>query len=87
MEKPQTPRSSPGRTLVDKRIEIGHHPLPIDLAKSMGDLLEEIMLPLLQDFCDNRRLYLDKKGIRSAQPGHRTGRGNHPGFSRQSFCH
>lgn len=35
----------------------------------IGDLLEEIMLPLLQDFCDNRRLYLDKKGIRSARKG------------------
>ena len=35
----------------------------------IGDLLEEIMLPLLQDFCDNRRLYLDKKGITSARKG------------------
>lgn len=30
----------------------------------IGDLLEEIMMPLLQTFCDERGLYLDKKGGR-----------------------
>lgn len=30
----------------------------------IGDLLEEIMAPQLQYFCDERRLYLDKKGHR-----------------------
>jgi len=30
----------------------------------IGDLLEEIMTPLLQNFCDERGLYLDKKGNR-----------------------
>lgn len=32
----------------------------------IGDLLEEIMGPQLQDFCDQRGLYLDKKGERGA---------------------
>jgi hypothetical protein len=32
----------------------------------IGDLLEEIMGPQLQDFCDMRGLYLDKKGERGA---------------------
>lgn len=31
----------------------------------IGDLLEEIMAPELQKFCDERGLYLDKKGPRS----------------------
>ena len=35
----------------------------------IGDLLEEIMLPLLQNFCDRYNLYLDKKGPRSARKG------------------
>lgn len=36
----------------------------------IGDFLEEIIQPILQDFCDERGLYLDKKGIRSpARPG------------------
>lgn len=30
----------------------------------IGDLLEEIMTPKFQAFCDERGLYLDKKGIR-----------------------
>lgn len=30
----------------------------------IGDLLEEIMGPQFQSFCDERSLYLDKKGIR-----------------------
>ena len=30
----------------------------------IGDLLEEIMTPQLQSFCDERGLYLDKKGTR-----------------------
>lgn len=30
----------------------------------IGDLLEEIMTPLFQSFCDERGLYLDKKGTR-----------------------
>jgi hypothetical protein len=30
----------------------------------IGDLLEEIMTPILQSFCDERGLYLDKKGTR-----------------------
>ena len=30
----------------------------------IGDLLEEIMAPEFQSFCDERGLYLDKKGIR-----------------------
>jgi len=30
----------------------------------IGDLLEEIMEAQLQEFCDARKLYLDKKGIR-----------------------
>lgn len=30
----------------------------------IGDLLEEIMTPQLQSFCDARSLYLDKKGAR-----------------------
>ena len=37
----------------------------------IGDLLEEIMQPLLQDFCDSRELYLDKKGRRSARKGNK----------------
>lgn len=32
----------------------------------IGDLLEEIMTPQFQDFCDGRGLYLDKKGTRGA---------------------
>jgi hypothetical protein len=36
----------------------------------IGDLLEEIMADQLQAFCDTRKLYLDKKGIRGgARPG------------------
>ena len=35
----------------------------------IGDLLEEIMGPQLQDFCDKRGLYLDKKGERGAARG------------------
>ncbi|WP_226426900.1 DNA methylase [Xanthomonas sp. MWU16-30325] len=36
----------------------------------IGDLLEEIIQPILQEFCDERGLYLDKKGIRgSARSG------------------
>lgn len=36
----------------------------------IGDLLEEIMALPLQEFCDTRGLYLDKKGARgSARPG------------------
>ena len=35
----------------------------------IGDLLEEVMQPLLQDFCDHRKLYLDKKGHRPARKG------------------
>jgi hypothetical protein len=35
----------------------------------LGDLLEEIMLPQLQDFCKSRGLYLDKKGDRPARAG------------------
>ena len=36
----------------------------------IGDLLEEIMTPQFQSFCDVRGLYLDKKGIRgSARSG------------------
>ncbi|MDD2723700.1 MAG: hypothetical protein PHH59_06725 [Methylovulum sp.] len=30
----------------------------------IGDLLEEIMAPQLEDFCQGRGLYLDKKGVR-----------------------
>lgn len=30
----------------------------------IGDLLEEIMIPILQTFCDERGLYLDKRGKR-----------------------
>ncbi len=30
----------------------------------IGDLLEEIILPQLQEYCDERGLYLDKKGAR-----------------------
>lgn len=32
----------------------------------IGDLLEEIMTPQLQSFCDGRGLYLDKRGARGA---------------------
>lgn len=32
----------------------------------IGDLLEEIMAPQLQEFCDKRGLYLDKRGERGA---------------------
>lgn len=32
----------------------------------IGDLLEEIMAPQFQSFCDQRGLYLDKKGTRGA---------------------
>ncbi len=32
--------------------------------QTIGDLLEEIMAPQLQAFCDKRGLYLDKKGTR-----------------------
>ncbi len=32
----------------------------------IGDLLEEIMTPQLEDFCSSRGLYLDKKGERGA---------------------
>jgi len=32
----------------------------------IGDLLEEIMTPQFQSFCDRRGLYLDKKGTRGA---------------------
>lgn len=35
----------------------------------IGDLLEEIILPQLQQYCDERGLYLDKKGKRAARPG------------------
>jgi hypothetical protein len=35
----------------------------------IGDLLEEIMAPQLQAFCDRRGLYLDKKGDRGAARG------------------
>jgi hypothetical protein len=35
----------------------------------IGDLLEEIMTPLLQAFCDERGLYLDKKGYRGEARG------------------
>lgn len=36
----------------------------------IGDLLEEIMTPQFQSFCDIRGLYLDKKGVRgSARSG------------------
>lgn len=30
----------------------------------IGNLLENILVPTLQQFCDDRKLYLDKKGIR-----------------------
>lgn len=36
------------------------------LGQIIGDLLEEIMGPQLQDFCDKRGLYLDRKGERGA---------------------
>jgi hypothetical protein len=32
----------------------------------IGDLIEEIILPQLQEYCDKRGLYLDKKGNRGA---------------------
>jgi flagellar hook protein FlgE len=35
----------------------------------IGDLLEDIMVPELQAFCDERGLYLDKKGTRGAARG------------------
>jgi hypothetical protein len=35
----------------------------------IGDLLEEIMAPQLQTFCDARGLYLDKKGTRGMARG------------------
>jgi len=35
----------------------------------IGDLLEEIMAPQFQSFCDERGLYLDKKGIRGTARG------------------
>lgn len=35
----------------------------------IGDLLEEIMAPQLQSFCNERGLYLDKKGIRGNARG------------------
>lgn len=35
----------------------------------IGDLLEEIVLPQLQQYCDQRGLYLDKKGKRTARTG------------------
>jgi len=35
----------------------------------IGDLLEEIVLPQLQAYCDARGLYLDKKGKRAARSG------------------
>jgi len=35
----------------------------------VGDLLEEIILPQLQKYCDERGLYLDKKGKRTARSG------------------
>ncbi|WP_411852765.1 DNA methylase [Stenotrophomonas sp. LGBM10] len=35
----------------------------------IGDLLEEIILPQLQTYCDTRGLYLDKKGKRTARSG------------------
>ncbi|WP_058569519.1 DNA methylase [Xylella fastidiosa] len=35
----------------------------------IGDLLEEIVLPELQKYCDDRGLYLDKKGKRVARTG------------------
>lgn len=35
----------------------------------IGDLLEEIILPQLQLYCDERGLYLDKKGKRAARSG------------------
>jgi hypothetical protein len=37
----------------------------------IGDLLEEIMTPQLQSFCDERCLYLDKKGVRGNARGGR----------------
>jgi len=36
------------------------------LGQLIGDFLEETWLPLLQDYCDRRHLYLDKKGVRGA---------------------
>jgi hypothetical protein len=35
----------------------------------IGDLLEEIMTPQFQSFCDARGLYLDKKGVRVGARG------------------
>lgn len=35
----------------------------------IGDLLEEIMTPQLQSFCNERGLYLDKKGVRGNARG------------------
>lgn len=35
----------------------------------IGDLFEEIMTPQFQTFCDERNLYLDKKGIRGEARG------------------
>lgn len=35
----------------------------------IGDLLEEIILPQLQEYCDSRGLYLDKKGKRLTRKG------------------
>lgn len=35
----------------------------------LGDLLEDIISPILQRFCDSRSLYLDKKGIRATRTG------------------
>ena len=39
--------------------------------QAVGNLLEEVLEPVLQDYCDHRGLYLDKKGPR---PRVRTGR-------------
>jgi hypothetical protein len=43
---------------------------PHRFGQIIGDFLEEIMTPQLQSFCDERGLYLDKKGTRGkARPG------------------
>lgn len=42
---------------------------PHRFGQIIGDILEEITLSLLQDFCDQRGLYLDKKGVRDTRKG------------------
>ena len=42
---------------------------PHRFGQIIGDLLEEIIAPQLEEFCSTRGLYLDKKGERGAARG------------------